>query len=120
MVDLVWDNWGILAMKSPSYPSLPFLDVIKKIKSQLVTWKFFLLKFGEFGPFFPWKNLCIYVEIIFLRSKLGEISPKFYKKHGYTHSASKSHGMLKIKIDCVFFIGSAGKGQTYYYYYYYY
>jgi hypothetical protein len=24
--------------------------------------------------------------------------------------------MLKIKIDCVFFIGSAGKGQTYYYY----
>ncbi len=104
-------------MKSPSYPSLPFLGVIKKIKSQLITWNFFpskILRIWAF--FFHEKNLHIYVEIIFLRSKLGEISPNFFLKHGNTHSASKSPGMLKIKIDCVFFIGSAGKGQTYYYY----
>jgi len=104
-------------MKSPSYPSLPFLGVIKKIKSQLITWNFFPSKIWRIWAFFSMKKpACIYVEIIFLRSKLGEISPNFFLKHGYTHSASKSHGMLKIKIACVFFIGCAGKGQTYYYY----
>ncbi len=41
-------------------------------------WKpfFFFSKFGEFGPFLPWKLLCIQIKLIFSRSKFDKVLPQ--------------------------------------------